>query len=136
MDLNVLSVYIMSVSKHDRSGILYNIIAQASFYGLRMNCQILFFNHKGCGTVSAQVFGCLSLSEDSQRCREAVRPRGGARRQRGCGGGTCFYALQLALPCQCVPQPAPASVCIPVCVSRCTYKPIALPRRVRQVEMI
>lgn len=46
------------------------------------------------------------------RCGEAVRPRGGAPRQRGCGGGTCFYVLQPALACQCVPPPARASVCI------------------------
>lgn len=57
--------------------------------------------------------------------------------KKGCGGGTCFYVLQPVLLCQCVPQPASASLCIcaSLCGSQCIYKSITLPRRIRQVEM-
>lgn len=57
--------------------------------------------------------------------------------EKGCGGGTWFYVLQSVLVCQCVPQPAAVNICIcaSLCGSQCLFKSIALPHRVRQVEM-
>lgn len=106
MDLNVWGIYIMSVYKHHWSGIL-DIIA----HHLLPSGFISFLTIMVAGPSR---LGCLAACTTGA-CREAVRPRGGARRPRGCGGGTCFYALQLALPRQCAPQPAPASVCVCVC---------------------